>query len=542
MKKIQEGRMIKGFRWKQAPNLVFTLLATLILILGDTLFSLFVNSYDLQPQVKNLVAASITFYLISLLKYEKSKLVLLALISIFMFIEMAHLSYYGTMFEPLEVWLFFNDFQEVMNVFVPDILVFIPALCMATLTFFLFLLLVKKTHVHSHNHKVAAILLLAVYIFPPVASGLHGSKFWKGATMDTFTFNATYRALGDFIVRILPQKVYGDSVLLSQNITDVKKGGEKEKGHIILIIGESLNLENMQLYGYARATTPYLVSLKSDKNFFYRKAVSCGVFTSTSLSFLLNATCHEDAYSELVLRQKCLFNLAKKQGYQTAFISGQTFSQQKTIVNFICPNAIDIRYNKPEGAQNFYDQDILPELEYLDWSKPQFIVIQMRGSHAPYDTYPENQGIYHLETEGNRHDMVRDHYDNTVVYSDKFFKQAFENIARLTDEPVHILMTSDHGESLGDDAKFGHGFISKPVISVPLFSYLIHPRKEARNPFSQQEYVSHIEATQEVLRLMGYTYSPKYISKKLFIMGPDIEGGSGYGFFDSQDLQLEKLE
>lgn len=110
-----------------------------------------------------------------------------------------------------------------------------------------------------------------------------------------------------------------DSVVKSQPPTH-------DLPNIIYIIGESLTLSHMGVYGYVRDITPKLQQLKQDKQLLaYDNALSIGTHTRLSVPYMLVGMEGIDPSGKFY-QTPSIFNDAKARGYSTAFISAQDTS------------------------------------------------------------------------------------------------------------------------------------------------------------------------------------------------------------------------
>lgn len=120
------------------------------------------------------------------------------------------------------------------------------------------------------------------------------------------------------------------------------------------------------------------------------------------------------------------------------------------------PRDIFTDYIVPSG----YDEDLQTMLSKLDiLHKNNFIVLEHRGSHAPYERqYP---------TAFNRYTP----YENTALYTDHTLYELIQYISNQFSQEYYIFYVSDHGELLGENGKNGHGHLERNVYEVPFLMY-----------------------------------------------------------------------
>jgi lipid A ethanolaminephosphotransferase len=119
-------------------------------------------------------------------------------------------------------------------------------------------------------------------------------------------------------------------------------------------------------------------------------------------------------------------------------------------------------------ATGCFDEILLRNLAAVlaDPTRDHFIVLHQRGSHGP---------AYHTDTprwsktflpecdlpnpRNCDRESINNSYDNTILYTDYFLAKVVEFLARHEDVyDVGLLYVSDHGESLGENGLYLHGF------------------------------------------------------------------------------------
>ena len=101
--------------------------------------------------------------------------------------------------------------------------------------------------------------------------------------------------------------------------------------------------------------------------------------------------------------------------------------------------------------------------------------------------------------------VLADLYDSGIAYFDSGFGRILEGLRSLdiVDDTVMVL-TSDHGESLGDDGLLGHGNLSDGNLSVPLI--VAYPRRA--KPGVVPWLARHVDILPTVLDLAGMSVPP----------------------------------
>ena len=97
--------------------------------------------------------------------------------------------------------------------------------------------------------------------------------------------------------------------------------------NIIFVVGESINVNHLSLFGYHRQTTPELEKYAARDPFFvYKKAWAAGVNTLISLPMIYNIQVNPKNYRKLITRDSYLFKMARENGFKVTYIEAQNAS------------------------------------------------------------------------------------------------------------------------------------------------------------------------------------------------------------------------
>jgi glucan phosphoethanolaminetransferase (alkaline phosphatase superfamily) len=276
--------------------------------------------------------------------------------------------------------------------------------------------------------------------------------------------------------------------------------------NIVYIVGESLNFSQMSIYGYARNTTPQLSQLERDKKLIkYNNALSIGTNTRLSVPYMLVGMEGIDPKGRFY-QTPSVFNYAKARGYTTAFISAQD-TQWGHIKDLFVDGDVDyfwhgVTMNKDASVhKGADDMRVLNEIAmpYIDnitkQEKPFLLVLQMDGSHYPYNEHSTKQHKKFLpEDEPNSINA----YDNTVVKTDDYLSKIIGKM-RSNYPDSWVFYSSDHGQGLGGKSgQFNQdphlNIIHNPLlISAPKSYYRVLMRNQ-NLPVSQADIVPSILA------------------------------------------------
>ena len=232
---------------------------------------------------------------------------------------------------------------------------------------------------------------------------------------------------------------------------------------VVVVLGESLRADHLQLNGYTRATTPHLVHDSAVCSL--ARVYSKEIYTHHSLPVLLTrADSVEDGRTRT---EKSFITLFRNAGFRTAWLANQ--EPVNTYVDFMHEADTLVYANEGKSVYMFdkwLDGDLLPSFQNelaQDYPK-KMLVLHTIGSHWWYNSHFE-EAVY-APVLGSRNvsasskEAMINSYDNTIVYTDWFLHQLTE---RLKDVPSVLLYISDHGESLGENGKYLHAEDNAPL-------------------------------------------------------------------------------
>ena len=239
-----------------------------------------------------------------------------------------------------------------------------------------------------------------------------------------------------------------------------------------LVIGESTNRWNWQLYGYSRATTPHLMA-QQDQLLVFRDVISAASSTVSALRYMLtprsiNAPGGDEALPSVLM-------LAREAGYKIFWISNQhdrylttRFAEEADVVRLlnrggVASAGIEVRS---------LDENLLPAWReaLADPAPRKLIVAHLLGAHAHYDLRsPADFQRFEATEDEVDHELTalgrpswvrlrRDQYDDAMLYQDWVISQLLgEFRSALGAHSGAWLYTSDHAEEVGHTRNFtGH--------------------------------------------------------------------------------------
>jgi glucan phosphoethanolaminetransferase (alkaline phosphatase superfamily) len=252
--------------------------------------------------------------------------------------------------------------------------------------------------------------------------------------------------------------------------------------NVVLIMVDSLRADRMQVYGYPRATTPFLSQLVDSGRM--RKVDAA--FSSCSESFCgITSTLGSREFRDISARTFQLQDVLHDQGYERWFILSGNHRAWNGLPSFYhVPD--DRLFDGSQTVRYTMDDDRLvleglervppaaadqPAFFYLHLMSPHFLGVQFPESHVftdPGDRLSPGLEPYKIRDQLNKPDR----YDDKVLQADGIIRQIFETLrAKHYLDDAIVVVTGDHGEGLGE-RHWSHGWhLYNEDIRIPLLVY-----------------------------------------------------------------------
>ncbi|EFE7138400.1 phosphoethanolamine transferase [Escherichia coli] len=342
---------------------------------------------------------------------------------------------------------------------------YIPYLCAFAFLSLLFLAVIIKYDVSLPTKKVTGILLLIIisgslfsacqFAYKDAKNKKAFSPYILASRFATYTpfFNLNYFALA--------AKEH-QRLLSIANTVPYFQLSVRDTGidTYVLIVGESVRVDNMSLYGYTRSTTPQVEAQRKQIKLF-NQAISGAPYTA--LSVPLSLTADSVLSHDIHNYPDNIINMANQAGFQTFWLSSQSaFRQNGTAVTSIAMRAMETVYVRG------FDELLLPHLSQALKQKTQqkkLIVLHLNGSHEPAcSAYPQSSAVFQPQDDQDAC------YDNSIHYTDSLLGQIFE---LLKDRRASVMYFADHGLERDPTKKnvYFHGGreASQQAYHVPMF-------------------------------------------------------------------------
>lgn len=541
---LHKLRMLSAGFKRLLISLGWAALISLTLFIPEWLFSYLLEGYTPYWDVREVaVVYLVVFFLIN--SYYK-RLGLFAAGGLF-FLQVSALmyySYFGSFYGPSDVMLLFLDTNEVFSSAAGVIKFLILPLTVIGVAGGIFYWAYHRIHGGLLRSRFSSVMLVLLLIAPSINASLEdNSQHYEADSTSLAIKNALY-SISYFLGGDLPKRISGDYVVNSYKPYQVTKVKSPAPYHVVVVMGESLNPQHMSLFGYARETTPFLDGLRADNNFVYRQVVSSGVSTRVSVPMFMNVQYEPDNWTHMSSKQSSLFRLAKQANFQTAFLTTQ---KMDGISSLLSSSDIDYwRDYRDKAGCGRYDDCLVDFMQALPlaWDKPAFLVLNQRSAHSPYDAnYPADFRKYQLEAGNDYNSFMVNSYDDSVRYVDKNLAEVITYLKQKSNLPVLLVFTSDHGEKVGEDGKFGHNTLDFASARVPFLFYGINAPKalldDVRRPTQLQ---THYDIGKWLAHLFGYQINnPNELAGEYYINGVDLMGRAGFMKYKLSDLPASQL-
>ncbi len=249
-------------------------------------------------------------------------------------------------------------------------------------------------------------------------------------------------------------------------------GASRRAPNVVVITIDTLRADHLGCYGYKQIHTPNIDALAADGARFERAYTAVpvtlpshtAIFTGT---YPMLSGMHDFAANKLNPTQPTLASVLKEHGYATAAVIGSA--------------VLDSRFGLNRGFDFYYDHFDFSRLEEanldemerpgnivadlaLDWlgknsQKKFFLWMHLYDPHFPY-----------RPPEPYSHEYAAQPYDGEIAFADA---QLGRLLRFLKEKGLYqntlIVLSGDHGESLGEHGEKTHGFfIYNATMHVPL--------------------------------------------------------------------------
>lgn len=241
---------------------------------------------------------------------------------------------------------------------------------------------------------------------------------------------------------------------------------ETKPSTIILVIGESESRDYMSSFcNYSNQTTPWLDYNCTRKNFLiFKNAYAC---KDQTIPVIQNALTETNQYHNQKFYEACsVIDIAKKAGYKTYWFSNQGhIGSAETAITLIANTADKAEWTKQNLNQFQYDASLIDNLQQVNPSEKNFIVLHFMGSHFNFiNRYPQEFAKF---SKPNKYDLIPNYIDS-IAYTDHVLQKIHEYASEHLNLQAMIYF-SDHATV--PDKRRSPNFGGFATVRIPLFTY-----------------------------------------------------------------------
>lgn len=287
--------------------------------------------------------------------------------------------------------------------------------------------------------------------------------------------------------------------------------------NIILITLDALRADHLGCYGYSKDTSPFIDSIAKESLVFLDCVAQSGSTTCSVPSIFTS----KFPYTDGVIGKRNYITLTeflKKKGYITAAVPGHEYVKKKYGCFSRGFDYYEEDYKNWRNADEFLK--LIRELfEKKIFNKNNiFLWLHIREPHMPYrQSYKYIESFFEpfkgkIEEKmyiirggeekltNKQINRLRAAYDGNIRYADENLKKIFAYLySKKILKNAVIIITSDHGESLGEHNIFDHNNLYYGILHVLLILKIPGQRHELIN-----SPVSSVDIFPTILDLLGY--------------------------------------
>jgi glucan phosphoethanolaminetransferase (alkaline phosphatase superfamily) len=450
--------------------------------------------------------------------------------------EIGYFLFAGTFYGPAELTLLAREYKDFWgSLGDTTVLLIVPLAIVALSAAFILWVQRKTVHLSFRLGRRTGLALLGLWLCIPLIHAYTEDNSMRfdpdpGKTALRNGINAfAYYTVWDLL---FSQTDANGKLYAPYQVSSLPPGSDRPPVNLVIIMGESITYTHMGLYGYERDTTPFLSSLKERENLVYRPAISSAVSTHVAIPMFYNIQYEPDNRTHIASGEANLYRLAKAKGMQTAFLSSQ---EMYAIASQVSHGQVDVwkELKHIEDLPGEFDARLLEALGNLDldWEQPFLLSLNPRAGHIPYANHIPQEMLHFGKgvSKSDYHRYMRGTYDDAMRYFDQVVGRIIRFLERHTHDPTVVIITSDHGQRLGEKSGYGHNTLEFNSARVPFIYYGIHTPK-AIDALAQRLdcLMNHYEMGQFIARLLGFrVVDPNVNPSNYYLNGIDLSGRGG---------------
>ncbi len=307
-------------------------------------------------------------------------------------------------------------------------------------------------------------------------------------------------AWAQLVVR--PQAWYGDTLRLATLPDLTKELGidlvrsatplvPASPRNVVLILADSLRADHFPHYGYARPTTPFLTELAGSGHLW---KAEWAVSTCSETPCGVIGTLLSNRIGEAVGRGNvALHGLLKDAGYEVDFLLSGAHLVQPALRAAYGDSALFDRFSDSQATgRGTDDRQVLAAAAAHPpaSARPHFMFFFLMSSHLTGEKLAEHRryepelsileagarsrGVSARNTLSPEEQAAAiNAYDNGLRQADDMIRRLFEGLrAKGYLDDAIVIISSDHGEALGEHGVYAHGsYLYPEFLRIPLFIY-----------------------------------------------------------------------
>ncbi|WP_300648964.1 phosphoethanolamine transferase [Paenalcaligenes sp.] len=388
---------------------------------------------------------------------------------------LAFISYKLSFGEPIAKEALYAIFQSNASESIEFVSDFISFKAMAFFAFSLFLVLfVVWWHRNSNVRQVNFSLWFVIFLSMTIIAGVF--------LPDTKMLALMNNSFKEYTQELKAFKELQGKRSVDANAINAKKTNQGET--YIVVIGESLNKQHMQLYGYSRQTTPKLSELvKKGDLLKLNNAYSNHTHTMPVLSLALTEAAQDkkkDYYNSV-----SIVEVYKAAGFETIWLTNQNLLGAWDNLVSIIANQADkvVGINSSIGTTTIsqrYDGDLLKPLNEIlskKTNKNRVIFMHLMGSHGSYcSRFPDEYAYFKGElsrgefgesiAKSKALELAVNCYDNSVLYNDFIISEVIKSI-KSSDGISSVLYFSDHADDVFRQLGHNSAMYTSSMTQIP---------------------------------------------------------------------------
>lgn len=351
-------------------------------------------------------------------------------------------------------WTYIQDIS-VTNSLIQIVLETKPSIVMGLLSvqylLFIFFIVVILIIINKVYNKISPIKWNLPFILLAFLS-IYSYSYIENKRINTLKSRLPYNV-------VFGLKKYFETEKLVLNKVPTQVTYNQDSINIVLVLGESVRADHLQVNGYYRKNMPFLANRSNLVSF--NNIYTPHTYTASSLPRIITDASVNDSEINNVTS---VFDVLNACNYYTAWIGNQEL--ESSYERIVRTNKKVVLIDSLRSVLSFnkaLDEETLQPLKklYFKNHKKGLYTIHMMGSHWWYENRYTQQFRKYTPVIDSKHvpslskNQMINSYDNTIVYLDNFLNEVISIQESLNNASIMIYI-SDHGEALGEEGKWLH--------------------------------------------------------------------------------------